>query len=166
MKNEQLNGLMMGIEAVSGLKGVRFAYAMARNKSALKRELETLQEAIKASDKFTEYDKKRIELCEQYADKDEKDKPKMINVGTPQAPREEFVFSKANKTKFDKEVDKLQKDNKVVLEERTAQLKEFSELLKKESEFVPYMIAYESIPEDITTEALSKIIELIEEPKK
>lgn len=164
--NEKLSSLMQGIEAVSGLKGVRFAYSMARNRLALKRELETLQEAIKASDKFAEYDKKRIELCEQHADKDEKNKPKMINVGTEKAPREEFVFSKANKVKFDKEVDVLQKENKAILDERDAQLKEFAELLKKESEFKPYMIAYEAIPEDISSSQLSGIIDLVEEPKK
>ena len=117
--NEKLQSVYQGIEAVSGLKGVRFAYAMARNKSALKKELETLQEAVKASDKFAEYDKKRIELCEQYADKDEKDKPKLEN--------NEYVFSKANKVKFDKELDAFRKGYKQTLDDRKAQLKEFKE---------------------------------------
>lgn len=158
MLNEKLQALYQGVESVSGLKGVRFAYAMARNKLALKRELETLQEAIKASDKFIEYDKKRVDLCEQYADKDDKDEPKLEN--------NEYVFSKANKVKFDKELDKVREEYKTVIDERTAQLKEFGELLKKESEFKPYMIAYESVPEEITTDAMSRIIELIEDPKK
>ena len=155
MKNEKLQSLYAGIEAVSGLKGVRFAYAMAKNKSALKRELESLQEAIKMSDKFTEYEKKRVELCEQHSEKDDTGKAKLEN-------NEYVILSKAQ---FNKELDKMRKEHKDTLDERTAQIKEFNELLKKESEFKPYMVAYESVPEDISTETMSKIIELVNEPK-
>lgn len=156
MLNEKLQGLYQGIEAVSGLKGVRFAYAMAKNKSALKRELETLQEAIKMSEKYGEYEEKRVELCEQHSEKDDKGKAKLEN-------NEYVILSKAQ---FDKELGKLRKEYESVIEERTAQIKEFNELLKKESEFKPYMVAYESVSEEISSSQLSGIIELIEEPKK
>lgn len=156
MENRQLQVLLQGINAVNSLQGVKFAYGINKNRKAIERELETLQEAIKASDKYTEYDKKRIELCEKHAVKDDNGKAKMEN--------NEYVIT--DKDAFDKEIDTLRAKYKDAIDEREAQLKEFSELLKKESDFVPFKIAFEDVPEDITSDAMSKIIDLIDEPVK
>ncbi len=155
MINEKLYDVAKGIELVSSLKGVKFAYAIAKNRNAIKAEIAVLQETIKFSEKFTEYDKKRIELCENYADKNDKGKAVMTN--------NEYVIT--DKIKFNKEIKTLQKEYSQPIKEREAQVKEFSALLQKESVFKPYMIAYEDVPADITAEAMNKIIELVEAPK-
>ena len=75
MKNKELQPLLQSIDAVGNLSGVKFVYAIVKNKKLITAELETLQEAIKSSEKFLEYDKERIVICEKHADK-ENGKPK------------------------------------------------------------------------------------------
>lgn len=157
MKNEELGVLLQGINAVGSLKGLKFAYAIAKNKKAVTSEVEILQESIKPSEGFAKYDKERMELCKELADKDDKGNPKMAN--------NEFVIV-ANKEDFDIRVKALRERNKDVIDERDKQLKEFNELLKAESDFKPFKIDFEDVPQDITADAMSKIAELINEPKK
>lgn len=155
--NQKLWALLQGIKNLSGLKGVKFAYGMAKNKRLIEQEIEILQEAIKPSDKFQEYDKKRIDFCVKYADKDDKGKAKLEG--------NEYVFSGKNKEKFDKEIETLKKEYGQEQKEREEQIDEFHKLMTKESDFKPFMIAYEEIPEDITSDQMSGIIDLINSPK-
>jgi len=153
MKNKQLQPLLQGIDAVGNLSGVRFSYCMSKNRKLITAELETLQEAIKPKEKFLEYDKERIALCQKYADK-ENGKPKMEN--------NNFVIT--DRKEFEKEIEKLGKKFNAVLDEREKQGKEFQELLEKESSFVPFKLDYEEIPKDITAKQMDGIIELIKDP--
>ena len=79
MKRQDLYTLLNGFEAVKDLKGVNFAYARAKNKKLVLAELELLKGVLKDSDRFAEYDKKRIELCEVHCKKDKNKKPVMKN---------------------------------------------------------------------------------------
>lgn len=155
MLNKQLQTIAKGLNAVGNLKGVKFAYAVAKNKVLVDRELEILQTAINPNEKFKKYEEERIKLCEVFAEKDEKDKPKMEN--------NEYIIT--DRVKFDKELDKLQKELSAVVAERDAQVKEFNELLNKESDFKPFMIEYEDVPTDITSDSMSLIVDLINPPK-
>jgi len=154
MTNQDLQRLLSGINSCGNLKGVKFSYALSKNRKMIMAELETLQEAIKPSEAFAEYDKKRIELCEKFADQ-ENGKAKLVN--------NNYVFSDENKAKFEKAMEEI-KDEEII-KEREAQFKEFNELLKKESDFKPFMIAYEDVPSEITASAMDAIIDLISEPK-
>ncbi len=161
MKNKELQELLRGIDLAGSLKGIKFAYAMAKNRNLIKQELTTLQEIVKPNEKYSEYENKRIKLCEEYADKDEKGKPKMeiLNEAT-----KEYVIS--DRKGFDKALEDLRKEYKEVLDERDAQIKEVNELLEKESDLVPFMVEYEDLPQDITGNMLSLIINLVKEPVK
>lgn len=155
MLAKQLQVLSQGIEACGELKGVKFAYALAKNKALLKTELETLQTAITPSEKYMSYEKARVALCEVHAEKDEKDKPKMEG--------NEYVIT--DRKKFDKELEKLQEEHKEVITEREGQVKEFNELLEKESDYKPFMIEYSDVPEDISSKQMSGIVSIVKEPK-
>lgn len=155
MLNKQLQPLLQAINACGNLSGVKIAYALIKNKKLITAEIETLQEAIKPNEKFLEYEKLRIELCEKHAEKDDKGKSKI----------EKNNYIMVDKEKFDKELEKLNKDNKAILDEREKQGKEFNELLGKESTFTPYLIDYKELPESISVSQLSGIDILINDNK-
>ena len=70
MKRKDYIALFGNLKKLGGLKGVKFAYAVEKNKNLLKQEVESVQEAIKPLENFQEYDAKRMKLAEQYAEKD------------------------------------------------------------------------------------------------
>ena len=156
--NQKLGELFQGIKSVSELKGVKFAYGMAKNRRLIEEESKILQEALKPSDKFQEYDKKRIEMCEKYADKDDKGKAKL--------EKNAYIFSVENKKKFDKDIEGLRKEYKKEVDDRETQAAEFQKLMEKESDYKPFIIAYEDVPEDITSDQMNGIIDLIGSPKE
>ena len=171
MKNKELQFLLQGIESCSELKGIKFAYSLAKNKKAIEKEMDALQEAIAPSKEFAEYDKKRIELCNQHAEKDETGKAKMevvgySIVGGQKKEESEFVFTEENRKIFRKELEVLRKEYKEVMAARDKQIEEFNKFLEKENDFKPYVIAYKDIPEDITSGMMNSIIELVGEPVK
>jgi len=106
MTNQDLQRLLSGINSCGNLKGVKFSYALSKNRKMIMAELETLQEAIKPSEAFAEYDKKRIELCEKFADQ-ENGKAKLVN--------NNYVFSDENKAKFEKAMEEI-KDEEIIKE--------------------------------------------------
>ena len=166
MKNKDLEILYQGINAVGNLsekdttkdlksayaRGVKFAFAMVKNKRKIKSELEILQESIKPDAKFQDYDQKRVFVCEKFADKD-KGRPKMEN--------NQYIFSKESRVKFDKEMTKLNKDNKDLIDKRQKQLTEFNGLMDDESDFVPFQVKLEEVPGGITPNQMDGIYDLV-----
>lgn len=169
MKIKQVDSLLAGIGSVADLPGVKFAYAMSKNAKALQKESEALSEArakIDSDEKYVEFSNKREDLCKKYADRDDKDEPVMENIVKNQQGQMvsgNYVFNEENKKKFDKEVKKLIADSKDIMDARDEKIKEFNELLEKESEFVPFKVALSDVPEEITTKSLNTIIDLIQD---
>ena len=118
MKKKELFVLMSGINNVTDLKGVKFAYAIAKNKNVLAKEIESLQKSIEGSKEFQEYDKQRVELAEKHAKKEN---------GKPVSKNNEYVLEDSGK--FNIAFDKLKKEHQKVLDSRDKQMKEFDELL-------------------------------------
>src|SRR4051812_4483300 len=75
MKNFELfeitQRLGQQLPSLEKLKGPKFHYALLKNIDILEKELKILQNASKPTEKFMEYEKQRIALCEQFAGKDE-----------------------------------------------------------------------------------------------
>lgn len=154
MKNGQLEGLMRGIDSCGDLKGVKFAFGLAKNKKMIERDFEIFQEAIKPSKEFIEYDIKRVDLCKELADKDEK--------GNPIMEENNYIVIK-NKKDFDVRNKALTEQNQTAVDDRKKQIKEFNELMNKESDLKPFLITCNDVPNDITSRQLSGIIDLIGE---
>lgn len=155
MKNKILTRLVQGISNIRPLEGVKFAYALAKNKRLIVSELEIFDDLTKMSEEYAGYEKKRIELCEKYCQKDENGKAIMV--------KNEYTIK--DRKKFDIEQGKLSKNNKKPIEDRKKQIKEFNEFLEKESSFTPFEIKMEDIPVNINSGEFDNIFELIEEDK-
>jgi len=158
MKKQEVLNLFNGLQAVSNLPGAKWSYAVARNITKLRPEVEALQKAFTPSEEFNVYDQKRIELAQKYSVK-EKGVPKTVKVGMS----EEYLI--ADKDKFNKELFKLQETYKKTLDERKKQVDDFNEILEEKIEVELYMVDSEYIPEAITPAQLSNIMFIIREKK-
>lgn len=155
MKRKDLYNLLAGFESVKDLKGVKFAYARAKNKKLILAELELLKDITKDPDEFIDYDKKRIELCKVYCKKDDE--------GNAIIKNNKYEGLKEN-TEFIKKLKELNEKFKEVIDKRKKQAEEYQKLLDEEIDFEFYKIKLDNIPSDITGAQL-EMIELILEEK-
>jgi len=158
MNKQDILDLYNGLQAVSNLPGAKWAYAVARNITKLRPEIEALQKAFTAGKEFLDYNKKRMDLAKKYAVKVD-GKPKTIKVGST----EEYLID--DEAKFNRELDKLKKKYKKAIEERQKEVDDFNEILKEEIEIDLYMINSDYIPEGITPAQVSAIMPVIDEGK-
>ena len=140
MKNKEVITLSNQLSTLSGLKGVALSVAIVKNKKLLDAEKDALTEGVKATEKYNEYDTKRIELAQKHAQKDEDGKPKV----------EGNTFVMEDMEAFNKELDVLREEYKEELDARDKQIEEFNELLEKESSVELVQVTKEDLPEDIT----------------
>lgn len=153
MKNKEIVALHNNLKALKGLKGVKFNYAIARNISKLSTEIECLEKSKEQTDLYKEFEKERVELAKSFAKKNEK--------GVEIIVEKNYII--LDQEAFDKSFEELKEKHKEAVAEREAQLKEYIELLDKESTFIPFKIKVELIPEEITTEQMNAIYPLVEE---
>jgi len=158
MKKQNVLNLWNGLHAVSGLKGAKWAYAVAKNINNLKSEIEALQKSIAPSKEFSEYNNKRLALAQKHAIKKE-GKPQTVKIGNT----EEYLIK--DKNKFNKELKPLQKEYKKALDERDKQMKDFEEILKEEIKIDLYMVDSDNIPEEITPAQVTAVMPVIRENK-
>ena len=151
MKYKQILELNKSLSELK-LPGVKFAYAVARNIQALKPEVTALQEAIKQSPEYQAYEKARVDLATKHASKDEKGKPVIVG--------NEFAIE--DQEAFDKAIEELKEKHKTTIEAREQQLKDFNELLEKDVDVTLFKVALEDVPQNITTNQMTSIFEIIE----
>lgn len=151
MKNKELIELYNSLSGITGLKGVQFNYAVSRNISKIKPEIESLQKSVDQSEEYKKFDLERIELVKKLAKKDEKGEP--ILMGNS--------YDVEDIAEFTKEFDILKSLNKDVIDIREKQLEEFNTLLEQENPIELYKIKLNSIPEEITTEQMKSLSSLI-----
>lgn len=157
MKNKKIFELFDALSSITGLPGVRFNYAVAKNLATLKAEVTALQEGLKATEEFTAYDKERVELATKHAKKNENGEAIMEKVGKA----EQFVIEDLKA--FEKDFEVLKETHKLTIEAREKQLKDFEKLLEEENPIVLHKIKLSDVPEAMVTEQLVSIYSLIEE---
>ena len=158
MTNNDLFKLLQGLNSVGNCKGARFAYCVAKNVEKLTAECKLLEKQMEPSDKFKEYETKRIGLVSKYCDKNEDGSPKLT-------PESTFVFDGGNtapKGLID-EIDVLRSSYDTEIIERNKQVEDFNILLSDESDFVPSKIKNEFLPDDITVAQVTSIMAIIED---
>lgn len=153
MKNRELILLYRSLDRLGRLSGVRFAYAVSRNISLLEPTVKSLEKVLEASPEYLKFDEARVELAKKHSTKDEKGNPKTENNG--------FIISDIKA--FEKEFEKLRKDNKELIEKRDKQVKEYNELLDLEGVFTPHKLKLADVPVEITVAELHGIQPIIEE---
>lgn len=147
MKNRNLYEYLEALNAVSELKGVKFAFTVIKNKKKLEEELKNLEEAIKASEEFTTYENQRIQLCNSHSELDDQGNPVI----------EDNRFKIIDTVKFDEELNTLKEDYLQVISEREIQINEYNILLNEDCELTLTKLNFEDLPTDITTQQLEVI---------
>lgn len=137
MIKKELYPLYSALQALSSAGGARFAYAISKNKKLIQEELELVEKSLVQSDKYKEYEQKRVELCTKHANKDKDGNPMML----------ENVFSIADMEQFSKELKELQSGYTAELEEHLKKVEEYNKLLEMDTEITFFKIKLEILPD-------------------
>lgn len=151
MKNSELFSLFDGIEACSGLKGVKFSYALAKNKKILSSEIEVLRDTVKPSKEIVEFEQKRIALAIENSEKDEH--------GQAKVEGDRYVI--VDQKKFNSLMEELKKGYTEALAEESEKQKIYDDLMKEESSVKLFTIEKENVPDDISVGQMSGILPII-----
>lgn len=141
--------LRHGIQQCSKFKGRNFQYALAKNLKLINEEIEAMENKYEPSEEYTEYDKERLKLVEEYSQKDPSGNL-ISNNG-----RAMFVDD-AGRAKFNEALEKLQAKPKY-----KKAIADFDKLQETQKEFlmskVPennlpnwVKIKQDDLPEDVT----------------
>jgi len=157
MKNIEVLNLVESLnsnaEELKKLKGAKFAYCIIKNIEALNSEAKIIQSIHTISDKYKEYDSKRIEICEKYADRD--DNGEIIkNYITEKSF--EYKLDLSNQ-EFINEMESLAREYNDTLVESNEKTLEYNRFLMSESGINFTKIDIDSIPNDISVELLAII---------
>ncbi len=131
--------LWQTLNAIPGVESFVVGYAMARTKRFIKDEVEAMQEAIKPSADYLEYDRKRVELCERLSKKDDNGKSIVLGGG--------YVFD--NPQEFQIELAKLDKKHREVLNKREEQIAAFNKAMLESAESKVFMVKASKMPDSL-----------------
>jgi len=139
------------------LKGAKFAYGVTKNLNLLKPEMESIEKAGAASEEYVKFEKEvRLPLVEKYAKRDEEGKL-IVKGGN---------YEIENQEEFDKEFEKIKKENQEVWNEREKQVNEYGSFLNTESTLELYKINFSDFPQDISVEQMYQLSAIINEDEK
>ncbi len=155
MKYMDLMRLKNGLTACPTLKGVKFAYAAAKNSRMIDVILADLQKTIEPDDGFKAFEKARTALCEKHTVVDEK-------TGKPKIEGGRYVIEDPAAHEVDFEALKESAEHKEAVDRHEEKGVEYQKLLKEgEADYEPYMIPLADVPSDITTRQLEAIYEIV-----
>lgn len=157
---QQVIELYAGLKNVTSLSGAKFSYAVLKNLKKLEKFIKDLDEANQVSDKFLEFDEKRMALIDKYGVK-ENGVLQTHKVEKDGKSYEEYTLTDEKAFKADFKV--LERQYLDVIEQRKQQLKQFNLMLSQKIEFEPHMIKPIDLPDQITAKQIDSILSIIEE---
>jgi len=153
IRNKEIMSLHAALRSVANInENAKFSYAVAKNM----RKFETIVKAmglkrVPDTPEFEEYEKFRIELCEQYAKKDENKNPVI----------QENNYVIEDKIGFGEDTEDLKTDHPVAIQ----QLKELEEtnkaILEIFIEVEPHMVCMVDLPSKISANQINAIVFMI-----
>lgn len=150
------NKISENYENLNLLQGPKFLYVISENIKLLNDEIIKLNKLIKGSDRYNEYQDKRISTCIKYSRKNEDGSPKMvINNGI-----EEFDIDQTEE--FTAEIKELQAEYKEEIDEFMEQVRTYNNRLEEEIDINFKTISIDDIPENINFELMSVVTRFIE----
>ena len=152
MKNFHLLAILDTIEAIgSGYKNAKFNYFLTKNDRKIRGELSIIDETLKPSPKFMEFEQERYKLCAEYSSKDDNGKPNTVN----------GQYDIQNKEEFDKKLKELKEDPKWVdiVKEREEQYAKYQEILQLDSDVQLHKIKIDDVPDELPKEQLDVFID-------
>ena len=141
-----------------------FNWILIQNKTSLKEIQKSIEEYLKPSDRFNEYEKKRIELCVKYCNKDENGNPKftpVLNL-SGQKIADEFDGLKDN-AEFQSLLSQLTEEYQDVKDEMNNKQNFYETTIKNEEVEVNLKkISIDKVPNILTGTELEILSEMIE----
>lgn len=153
MKNKELFTLSQGIQTAGALTGVKLAYALAVNLKKVGEEIEALQAGIQPSEEVTAFEKARVDLCGNHAQKDE-DGEAIIEDGS-------FVIEDVKV--FNKALSALRSEYSEALEAQVKAQEEYKVLLEEDSSIVLTKVSLEAFPEEVTAAQMSQLMSMVKD---
>lgn len=157
MRYEDLFQMLNTLKEIGKVKSsIKFAYGIAKNKKIVQEEVDLIQKIIEPSEELKQFEKDRVKLCEEFADKD--DGGQILFVDGSYSIKEK-------RTEFNEKLKELREKYKELIDEQEEKNEKFMEVLKenmdKELDF--YKIKFEYFPDEITPEHLEVLMPLIKE---
>jgi len=151
MKRKNFGLAMNALDSVSDIKGVKFAFAVLKNRKKLEAQVNEdksiFEEILKPSEGFKQYEEKRIALCEISSEKDENGK----------AITEGDRYKIVDMIKFNQELNKLTLEHEEAVNDRKRQLEEYNSLMEEEIEIDFQKIGFNDLPEELTENQLRSL---------
>lgn len=149
----QLTNAKKALDNVSNYQGLEFAYAVFKNKQLIDNKLMEVDFIKNVTPEVIEYEEKRVKLCEELANKDDKGMPIIEN----------DLYIIIDKDTFKTKMDELLTQYKPFVEERQKQIELFNDKMNGKIDFQFVKIKKEQIPLQVQTarelEELSFMIE-------
>ena len=143
MKKKDLLEIYQTLNSIQKIEGVKFAYAVAKNKKLILPEFESIQEAQKV-EKYIEYETKANQLKMEYCDKDKAGNPKIEN--------NRIFFEDLTKKKGEEYRSKwseLEKEYAEAIKEFQEKQKEVEKILEEETKLELHKIKIDDIPDNM-----------------
>lgn len=128
----ELVTIINGLFGVQDLKGKKFSLIVSKNINILKDTLKELEEAGKPTKEF-------MAIAEK------------VN-----------AIANENKDNAKEEIEKIEKDNKKIVEARRKQMAKVEEIMKEDATVDLHVIEEQTLPADISASEINKIIKIIE----
>lgn len=150
MKNKDLFKFVDNFDKLSTLKGIKYTIAITKNYRKFKSEVELFRDSIK-NDKYIEYLKYKEEIQIKHSNKDENDKPIIIN----------NTYKIVDLIEFNKDIDSLKLEYKDTIDDQLKSELELNKILEEDIEFKIYKLDEDDLPDNITPLQLDLIYDII-----
>jgi len=151
MKRKDFGLAMNALDSVSELKGVKFAFAVLKNRKKIEIQVDEdkaiFEHILKPSEGFKEYEAKRIALCEANSEKDENGKP----------ITEEDRYKIIDVKSFNVELENLSKEYEASIDDRKNQINEYNSLMEEDIELDYQVVSFDDLPTDLSESQLRSI---------
>lgn len=159
MTRSELFTFIEKLDKIKNLKGVKFNYIIDKNKKLIQQEIEDIKKVIEPTEKFKEYENKRVEILTEFADKNPDGSPKLTQEANGII---KFEIDPDNK-KFQKAINAHIEEYKEVIQDRDKQMFEYNNFLAETADISLFKFKLTDIPEDIIGEQFEVISIFIEE---
>lgn len=160
LKNYEIINIFEGLQRINvNPAPVKFMYAVSRNKKILLSEYRELDEMRKPTEEVFEYERKRIEICEEYSEKDENGNIKK----RPTGPNTfDYIIEEKYKEGFDKEMKKLEEKYKESLDNHKKKIEDFKSLLQEDSNTENlHKVKLEDVPTNLNQNIMDLLIDVM-----
>jgi hypothetical protein len=151
MIRKEFSVTLNALDSVSELKGVKFAFAVLKNRKKLEAQIEEdkdiFERILEPSEEYKEYEEKRIELCVLYSEKDEEGN----------AIIEDNKYKILDIDKFNNDLNDLTQYYQEYVDSRKEQIEEYNTLMEEDITIEFQKVDIDNLPEDLSETQLRSI---------